>query len=316
MSACILGTTRRAPLRLSARTLTRTPAPAPARTYANTTVDLAYDLTLPPKPRPEADGQSLLIAHGLFGSKQNWRSLAKGFAQKLGMPVYTVDLRNHGASPHATPHTYAAMADDLAAFMAKHDLQRVNLMGHSMGGKASMVVALTEGLNKPLRSLISVDMSAAATKLSPDFVSYIDGMLEIQDARVPSRAAADALLQKYEPSLSIRQFLLTNAVASDGVVDFRIPLRLLKLQVDNLGRFPYTPPPPVSATSPQWAGPALFIKGGESKYLNKYNIPVCQAYFPNMRLETLEGAGHWVHAEKPKEVVELVYEFVNSVDEK
>ncbi|KAL1412042.1 hypothetical protein Q8F55_003039 [Vanrija albida] len=304
----------------TARAVARSRPPPPAlRAYATTTnptVELAYDLTPPPKPRPEAEGQSLLIAHGLFGSKQNWRSLAKAFAARLGMPVYTVDLRNHGASPHATPHTYAAMADDLAAFMARHGLARVNLMGHSMGGKASMVVALNAALNKPVRSLISVDMSAAATKLSPDFVSYIDGMLEIQDARAPSRSAADAILAKYEPALSIRQFLLTNAVAtSDGHIDFRIPLRLLKLQVDNLGRFPYTPPPPVGPTSPQWEGPALFIKGGESKYLNKYNIPVCEAYFPNMRLETLEGAGHWVHAEKPREVVDLVYDFVNSVKE-
>ncbi|KAL7419664.1 hypothetical protein Q5752_005578 [Cryptotrichosporon argae] len=284
-------------------------------------VELAYDLTTPAEVRVE--GQSLVICHGLFGSKQNWRSLAKMFAHRLGMPVYTVDLRNHGHSPHAEPHTYEAMAADLGLFMRTRGLREgVNLLGHSMGGKAVMAYALDAELNGPLRTLTSVDMSPARGKMSPEFEAYTDGMLEVERAQVATKAEADRILQKVEPELATRQFLLTNTMTKTSPsgakhLTFRIPLPLLRNYVPQIGAFPFTPPPPDlpgsgsagSPTSPTWDGPTLFIKGAHSRYINRHNIPVAKAFFPNMRLETLD-AGHWVHAERPNETVDLVERFV------
>ncbi|WVW79933.1 hypothetical protein I302_101904 [Kwoniella bestiolae CBS 10118] len=277
-------------------------------------IDMAFDVVQPSEVT--AKGQSLVICHGLFGSKQNWRSLAKTFASKLGMPVYTLDLRNHGTSPHAEPHTYSAMAEDLSHFFKKHNLKEgVNLMGHSMGGKAVMAFALNEKLNKPLRSLISVDMSPAIGKISAEFAAYTESMMEIERAQVKTKHDADKILAKTEPSLPTRQFLLTNTRQTHGHdphLVFRIPLQLLSSAIRDIGNFPYTPPPPISETSPIWEGPTLFLKGSQSKYINHKNIPAAKAFFPNMRLEELE-TGHWVHAEKPHETVQLVKQFVESV---
>ncbi|AFR92707.1 mitochondrial protein [Cryptococcus neoformans C23] len=279
-------------------------------------VQLAYDVVEPSNPFPEAVGQSLVICHGLFGSKQNWRSLAKAFAVKLGMPVYTLDLRNHGQSPHASPHTYSAMAADIHQFFISHKLTSgVNLLGHSMGGKAVMALALNGDLNGPLRSLISVDMSPAKGKISPEFASYTNAMMDIETARVKTKQEADVILQKTEPILATRQFLLTNTRLSKSPsphLTFRIPLSLLSAAIPHIGDFPYSPPPPVSSNSPQWDGPVLLIKGEQSKYLNKRNIPVTSSFFPQMKLEVLD-AGHWVHAEKPVETVELVRSFIQGV---
>ncbi|WVQ79075.1 hypothetical protein IAT38_001169 [Cryptococcus sp. DSM 104549] len=279
-------------------------------------VELSYDVVEPSKPSPEAEGQSLVICHGLFGSKQNWRSLAKAFAAKLGMPVYTLDLRNHGQSPHASPHNYTAMSADLAHFFQARGLKSgVNLLGHSMGGKAVMAFALDEEARGPLRSLISVDMSPARGKISPEFASYTEAMMEIEQAQVKTKHDADKILEKTEPILATRQFLLTNTRQTHGThphLVFRIPLPLLSASIPQIGDFPYTPPPPVTPESPQWDGPVLFLKGEHSRYLNKHNIPVAEKFFPNMRLEVLD-AGHWVHAERPKETVELVVDFVQGV---
>ncbi|OCF58129.1 mitochondrial protein [Kwoniella mangroviensis CBS 10435] len=277
-------------------------------------IDMAFDVVQPNEVT--AKGQSLVICHGLFGSKQNWRSLAKTFASKLGMPVYTLDLRNHGASPHAEPHTYSAMSEDISHFLQKHGLNEgVNLMGHSMGGKAVMAFALNEKLNKPLRSLISVDMSPAVGKISTEFAAYTESMMEIERAQVKTKHDADKILAKIEPSLPTRQFLLTNTRQTHGHdphLVFRIPLQLLSKAITDIGQFPYTPPPPVSEHSPIWEGPTLFLKGSHSKYINIKNIPVAQAFFPKMKLKELE-TGHWVHAEKPHETVQLVKDFVESV---
>ncbi|KAK8870101.1 hypothetical protein IAR55_000671 [Kwoniella newhampshirensis] len=279
-------------------------------------VDLAFDVVQPATPR--TDGQSLVICHGLLGSKQNWRSLAKMFASKLGMPVYTLDLRNHGQSPHAEPHTYSAMAQDIAHFLSQQGLSSgVNLLGHSMGGKAVMALALNAEINKPLRSLISVDMTPAIGKMSPEFLAYTEAMIEIEKAKVKTKHEADKILEKTEPILATRQFLLTNirtTHGSDQHLVFRNPLQLLSEAIPHIGDFPYKPPPPVSPSSPEWTGPTLFLKGEHSRYINKHNIPTAKAFFPNMSLQVLD-AGHWVHAERPKETVDLVKEFVESVGE-
>ncbi|ORX36341.1 Alpha/Beta hydrolase protein [Kockovaella imperatae] len=314
-SQILLQPSCRGALRSRAPVVRSTPRPRGYSTWPNDIkpVDLAFDLVEP--QAASASDQTLVICHGLFGSKQNWRSLAKAFAQRLGMRVYTLDLRNHGASPHAEPHTYAAMAEDIAHFFRTANLDNgVNLLGHSMGGKSVMALALNDRLNSPLRSLISVDMSPAKGRLSPEFAAYTEAMMEINEKRVKSRAEADEILRKTEPILSTRQFLLTNTKMSSGpepVLQFRIPLPLLSASVESLGSFPYDPPPPVSWGSPEWRGPTLFLKGEHSKYLNRHNIPTAEAFFPNMKLVTLD-AGHWVHAEQPAETIRVVSDFIES----
>jgi pimeloyl-ACP methyl ester carboxylesterase len=144
-------------------------------------------------------------------------------------------------------------------------------------------------------------------------------MKDISAAKVHSRHEADGILAPYEPLLSTRQFLLTNAVTHTKhgrkVLDFRIPLDILAKAIPNLGQFPYTPPPPVTPTSPQWLGPVLFIRGARADYIREDNIPVCRAFFPNVKLVSID-AGHWVHAEKPKETGDAIIHFVKSVEVK
>jgi len=220
------------------------------------------------------------------------------------------------------------MAADIAHFINSQGLgdTGINLVGHSMGGKAVMSFALNSELNKPLRTLTSVDMAPVKGKVSPEYVlpplvstnasfeTYIESMKAVDEAQVGSRSEADKILAKVEANPGIRQFLLTN-LRSDkdesgkSIMRFRVPLQLLGDAIPSIGDFPYTPPPPVSATSPQWTGPTVFIKGAKSKYINSRNIPVCEAFFPNATIETLD-AGHWVHSEKPLEVVEIVAKLV------
>lgn len=115
--------------------------------------------------------QALVVCHGLFGSKQNWRSLAKSMAKGFGVPIYTLDMRNHGSSPHSDDMTYAQMADDVKSFLQEQQLSNVTLVGHSMGGKVVMALALDPSLpESTLSHLVSVDMSPAEGAISPEFM--------------------------------------------------------------------------------------------------------------------------------------------------
>lgn len=141
-------------------------------------------------------------------------------------------------------------------------------------------------------------------------------MQEIAAAKVQTRAEADELLKPYEAVPATRQFLLTNAITVRGPygrkhVGFRVNLPLLADAINRLGEFPYTPPPPVSPTSPQWTGPVLFIKGAHAAYIRPDNIGVARRFFPRMELVTLD-AGHWVHADRPDETVESIVRFVQN----
>ncbi|CAD6584492.1 MAG: hypothetical protein CYPHOPRED_002735 [Cyphobasidiales sp. Tagirdzhanova-0007] len=240
-------------------------------------VSLAYDLHRAPSSGSTRQGQGpLVILHGLYGSKQNWRSLSKALAQATGRNVYALDLRNHGTSPHSEGSTYRDYAKDVSRFFETEKLSEVVLMGHSMGGKVAMSQALLEP--DSLARLISVDMSPAKGKISPDFVKYIEGMREVQKTGVKSKKEADVILQKFEESLAIRQFLLTNFVQSarDTPFSFRLPLDILQRSIDDIGDFPYDPDDGVSFDKP-----TLFIKGGESKYINRKNVTVAEKLFPN-----------------------------------
>ncbi|KAJ9091571.1 hypothetical protein QFC19_009027 [Naganishia cerealis] len=325
-----------------------------AATSANSACQLAFDTVEPQEHDKQLVGQSLVICHGLFGSKQNWRSLSKTFAKRLGVPVYTVDLRNHGHSPHVRPHDYSHMAQDLSRFMRERGLAErggVNLLGHSMQDLTRVSPTLRLCVGRLLMNHITCVLSARL--LAHRFEAYTKGMQEIEDAKLRTKAEGDKLLQTYEKvcscswvqhsshytddsfphlppplrmyeppqSLPTRQFLLTNALTdpTSQTLRFRIPLDILRDSIPSIGEFPYVPPS--AAAIPEamreeretasWSGPTLFIKGAHSKYINARNLPICRAFFPNMEMETLE-AGHWVHAERPREFVDAVERFIRA----
>ncbi|KAJ8520757.1 hypothetical protein ONZ45_g2460 [Pleurotus djamor] len=232
------------------------------------------------------------------GSKRNWKSLAKAFSRELHRPVYTLDLRNHGSSPHVHGMTYSHMAADVLHFCQKHNLQDISLIGHSMGGKVSMTVALDPLLPPALLSnLIVVDIAPSIGSLSSEFMGYLKGMQAIEHQGIKSRKDADLFLHKWEKDPSVRAFLLTNFVSPTSQsphAKFQVPLNILASAIPELGLFPYQPGERI------WPGRTMFIKGEKSKLRND---PLWTSsfhpdhYFPNMILEKLD-TGHWVHAEE------------------
>ncbi|KAI0833404.1 alpha/beta-hydrolase [Trametes gibbosa] len=271
-------------------------------------VELHFDKVVPPNGNETRN--PLVILHGLFGTKRNWGSLSKAFAKDLDRPVYALDLRNHGTSPHAEPHTYTAMAVDVLRFCKTHSLTNISLLGHSMGGKVAMTVALDPELPPDLLShLIVADIAPARGALSNEFQSYVAGMQKIERSQVKTRREADLILREVEQDPMTRAFLLMNlehpTAHNPHALRFRIPIDLLGKSIGELGSFPYLPGERV------WEGPTLFIKGDRSKYINKHNIDTAKAFFPNMQLERLD-ASHWVHSERPNEFKAFVTDFIRS----
>ncbi|KAF8526238.1 Alpha/Beta hydrolase protein [Hysterangium stoloniferum] len=259
-------------------------------------VELHYERV---KASGSSPGKPLLICHGLFGSKQNWRSLSKILASRLDSDVYALasslllkamdDLRNHGTSPHVGAMDYATMASDVLYFCDKHNLSSISLLGHSMGGKVAMAFALSPQLPPGMLSrLIVADITPSKGALSQDFRNYTDVMMKIEASNIHSRKEANEMLQEVEPDFSVRAFLLTNLTfPEDGApVKFRVPVDIVKRSLDDLGGFPYEP------SERKWPGKTLIIKGEKSRYVNKHNIAIAQQFFPSMRLSSL-NAGHW-----------------------
>ncbi|KAF8071582.1 Alpha/Beta hydrolase protein [Lyophyllum atratum] len=268
-------------------------------------VDLDYAAYIPPDGN-KTEG-ALVILHGLLGSKRNFRSLSKLFMKDLNIPVYAIDLRNHGTSPHVQPMTYPAMAADVLHFLHSHSLSNITLLGHSMGGKAAMSVALDPSLSEPsnahiLSKLVIVDIAPVRAELSPEFKGYIEGMQEIERKQITSRKEALEVLEAYESDPDTRQFLLTNLdplSSSEPHAKFRVPLDTFGEAIPEIGSFPYLP------GDRTWEGPTLFIKGRQSAFINRHSLGPMESFFPNLKLETLD-AGHWVHGDRPREFKKLV----------
>ncbi|KAJ2798112.1 hypothetical protein H4R20_004939, partial [Coemansia guatemalensis] len=236
----------------------------------------------------------------------NWRAISKQLSRTLARDIYCVDLRNHGDSPHQSPHTYAAMSEDIVRFINDHQLNKPILIGHSMGGKVVMQTAL----EKPdlVSQLIVDDMVPVKFGLAHDFAAYVKKLLEIERCNIVSQKEADRLLSQTEPDLSIRQFLLTNMKktqntqdGSKGTYKSRIPLQLLG---DNLGNVMDW-----VDSDKTYNGPTLFIGGERSPYVKPGSYPAMRRYFPNYEMSTLD-TGHWVHAEMPREFMQLVEDFI------
>lgn len=250
--------------------------------------------------REQGHGAPLVILHGLFGTLDNWQTLARRWAD-AGHRVVSVDLRNHGRSFHSPEHSYELMATDVLALFDSLQLgPDTTLLGHSMGGKVAMRFALDHPTR--LARLVVIDI---APRLS-DMVHQDDvlaGLNAVDLSALQNRQEADEALAQHIRQPGVRQFLLKNLYRrDDNSFAWRQNLAALTAQMPAIGA-------EISAPAP-FLKPALFVRGGKSDYINAedklYHIP---GLFPNSQVETIVDAGHWVHAEKPEEVFRLVQAF-------
>lgn len=229
----------------------------------------------------------------------------KVLAKDLGRDVYALDLRNHGESAHNPRHDYLAMADDIVAWMDTDNIKSATIIGHSMGAKTAMVLALQ--WPDLVKDIVAVDNAPIDAALLSNFGKYIQGMKRIEVANVKSQRQADEILQEYEKDLSVRQFLLGNLYRPEGgtTMKFRIPLDYLGNALDNLGSFPFTDPDAV-----RFEKPALFVRGTKSHYVPDEALPIIGRFFPRFELADID-AGHWVIAEQPEAFRKAVVEFLS-----
>lgn len=230
------------------------------------------------------DAPPLLIVHGLFGSARNWGVIAKRMAQDR--QVLSVDMRNHGQSPRAATQSYADMADDLAEVIAAHG-GRADVVGHSMGGKAAMVLALSEPAL--VNRLVVADIAPVA--YSHTQAHLIQAMRGLDLSRIENRADADRLLAPYVEDAGVRAFLLQSLDV--GARAWRLNLDVLEAEMPKIIGFP--------ALSGSFAGPTLFLSGATSDYVLPAYRAAIKTLFPAARFAKIPGAGHWLHAEKPRE---------------
>lgn len=245
-----------------------------------------------------------MIIHGLFGSKRNNQSVANALARMLQRPVYAIDTRNHGESPHHKVHNYTALSEDVEVFLQKHNLQNATLIGHSMGAKIIMAMALRNP--DCCANIIPVDNSPVDAALSSDFPKYAQGMQRVEAAKPVSQREADTLLEPYVKDLAVRQFLLTNLMRPEpgAPMKFRIPVHYLSKALDDMADFPFTNP-----DERRFHKPALFIRGTNSHYVSDETLPIIGRFFPSFKLVDVD-CGHWVISERPEEFIRAVVEFL------
>ncbi|GAA5072676.1 alpha/beta fold hydrolase [Roseibacterium beibuensis] len=232
----------------------------------------------------ESSHPPILIAHGLFGSARNWGVIAKRLSEVRR--VLVVDMRNHGDSPWMEAHSYPDLANDLAEVIAAHG-GTADVMGHSMGGKAAMVLALTHP--EAVRRLVVADIAPVAYGHTQQHL--IDAMRKVDLSVIESRRDADTQLARHVTTDGVRAFLLQSLDVKAR--KWRLNLDVLEKDMELILSFPQ-----VQGT---FDGPTLFLTGAESDYVRHEDRPAIKALFPNAKFAKIPGAGHWLHADKPRE---------------
>jgi pimeloyl-ACP methyl ester carboxylesterase len=247
--------------------------------------------------REQGAGDPIIILHGLLGSSDNWLTQAKLLAPDYR--VFFLDQRNHGQSPQSPEHSYRVMMEDLLEFIKDQNLNNPVIIGHSMGGKTAMNLALK--YPERLKALIVVDIAPRAYALHHDHI--MEGLMAIPVATLTSRNEADRILAGYVPEPDVRQFLLKNlARKAEGGFTWKANVAVLNQTlpqiVDNI------------ELHSTFDKPTLFIRGRKSDYVQDADWPQIQKHFPQAKLVTME-TGHWIQAEKPQEFVDEVKKFLH-----
>ncbi len=245
-------------------------------------------------------GRPLLILHGFLGMSDNWKTLGKRYAEN-GMQVHLIDQRNHGRSFHSENFNYGFLANDLKNYFEYHQLKRAMILGHSMGGKTAMQFACDhDGMTE---KLIVADIGPKY--YPPHHQDIIEGLNSLDFDEISSRTEADQALSEYISDVGIRRFLLKNLYwVEKGRLGLRFNLTVLSKKMDEVGEN-------ISATA-TYQGPTLFLKGDRSEYVVQNDLSEIKRHFPLAELETIEHAGHWLHAENPGQFFEKSMSFLSS----
>ena len=248
--------------------------------------------------RKTGKGKPLFILHGLFGSSDNWQTLGKRFAGYF--TVYFIDQRNHGHSTHSEVFNYSAMCEDLNELMDDEGIEKVLLLGHSMGGKTALQYTVT--YPQKVEKSVVVDIGTKKYPVTNQFV--VDALDKFNPQNLSSRKEAEEILSKEIEDAATRQFLLKNLYRdAHQKLQWRFDFASIKNNLKNVGDATPLPAQPVAL-------PVLFLKGEKSDYIFPSDIKLIQTMFPKARLEVISGAGHWVHADRPEAFFEAVLKFL------
>lgn len=243
------------------------------------------------------EGKPLLILHGYFGNGDNWKSIANNLQDSF--QIHLIDQRNHGRSFHSDAFDYELMVEDLRNYIKHHQLEKVHLLGHSMGGKTVMLFAVE--YPELVTKLIVADISPRM--YPPHHHDILDALNSIDFTIQNSRKLVDLKLAELIPEVGVRQFLLKSVYWREkGKLDFRFNLDSLTENNNEVG-----------AALPSFTvfeGETLFLKGENSGYISSNEEPIINAHFPNHKIVSIKNAGHWLHAENPKDFLSALKDFL------
>jgi len=247
--------------------------------------------------RKYGTGEPLIIMHGLFGTSDNWNTLAKNYGEHF--TTYVVDMRNHGQSPHSDEWNYDVMADDIIELMDSENIKTANIIGHSMGGKTAMFLACK--FPDRVSKLVVTDI--APKYYAPHHQEIIDALKSVDLTTVSARKEVEQHIEDKIPEPGVRQFLLKSLYWNDDKqLAWRFNLDVISNNINNVGEeLPRTY---------HYEGPTLFIRGSKSHYITDNDIDQIIEHFPAARLTTIDNAGHWIHAEQPKDFLDITMDFL------
>jgi pimeloyl-ACP methyl ester carboxylesterase len=264
--------------------------------------------------RIEGKGTPVIILHGLYGSSDNWASIARKLAEKY--KIISVDHRNHGASPHSNEHTYEAMVIDLAWLMAELEIEKAHFLGHSMGGKVAIAFAADypeKVISLAVADIVPVNyLETPASAIQYDFHKRVlNTLFELDLKDFTERKEVEKAIEQTIPELLVRKFIMKNLHRrKDGGFEWKINVPVLRQQLDHIisgvdyrdfqDRIPIT------------SYPVLFIRGGLSGYIPEEKKVIIKLMYPEAKIVTIENASHFLHAEMPDEFTKVYLNFLSA----
>ncbi|CAM9926658.1 unnamed protein product [Chrysoparadoxa australica] len=248
--------------------------------------------------RKLGSGDPIFVLHGVFGSSDNWQTVGKNLSENF--TVYLIDLRNHGQSPHDSEMNYPAMAGDVLELIKDEKLDIVSIIGHSMGGKVAMELACSFPM--VVKKLIVVDI--APKYYPPHHQDILESFKTLAIQSMSTRKEAEEALSEKISNPGVRQFILKNLGRKDNdEFEWKINYQAISDNVELIGKG--------LEKNQRFNGQTLFINGSKSDYIQKNDHELITSHFPKAQIKTIEGAGHWVHAEKPKEITTLLLNYLS-----